>query len=67
MKAIKKQFSTLELVEYRLSNSTRIVYFDTLEEATTFALVQKRLHPRTKKLNGYVKDNVSNKSIQVAF
>lgn len=67
MKTIKKRFSTLELVEYRMSNSTRIVYFDTLEEATQFAFEQKRLHPRSKKITGYVFDSVEKKSIRVAF
>lgn len=65
MKTITKRFSTLELVVYRISNSTRIVYFDTLEEATSEAVGQKRLHPRSKKITGYVYDHVEKKSIRV--
>lgn len=66
MKTIKR-FSTLELVEYRKSNSTRTVYFDTLEEATQFAFEQKRLHPRSKKITGYVFDHSERKQMRVAF
>jgi len=62
-----KRFSTLELRVYRISNSTRCVYFDTFEEADAFAVEQKRLHPRTKKLNGCVFDRETGKGIKVAF
>lgn len=67
MKTIEKRFSTLELVTYRMSNSTKKVYFDTIEEATEKALEQKRLHPRSKKITGYVFDSLERKSIRVAF
>lgn len=62
-----KRFSTLELRVYRISNSTRRVYFDTFEEAAAFAVEQKRLHPRTRKLNGCVTDHETGKFINVAF
>ena len=67
MKTQKKRFSTLELVTYRLSNSTRLVYFDTLEEATKFAFQQKIAHPRSKKINGCVTDHETGSIIKVAF
>lgn len=67
MRTITKRFSTLELVVYRMSNFTKTVYFDTLEEATQFAFEQKRLHPRSKKITGYVYDHFEKKSIRVAF
>lgn len=59
MKTLVKRFSTLELVTYRLSNTTRIVYFDTEKEAKEFAQNQKKLHPRSKKINGFVSENKS--------
>lgn len=62
-----KRFSTLELVTYRLSNRTKVVYFDTLEEATEFAKNQKQLHPRSKKLNGTVWDAQEKMTIKVAY
>jgi hypothetical protein len=61
-----KRFSTLELRVYRLSNSVRTVYFDTLEEATSFAFAQRHAHPRSRKLNGLVIDNVNGNRINVA-
>ena len=57
----RKRFATAELVVYRKSNTTRTVYFDTLEEALTFAREQKKAHPRTKKLIGLVYDHLENK------
>lgn len=65
MKATVKRFSTLELVTYRLSNTTKTVYFDTLEEAIEFATKQKELHPRTKKLNGTVWDSQEKKTHRI--
>ncbi len=67
MKAAVKRFSTLELVTYRMSNSTRVVYFDTLNDATYFAVCQKNKHPRSKKLSGCVTDNETKISTRVAF
>jgi len=67
MKTTKKRFSTLELVTYRMSNSTKVVSFDTIEEATEKALEQKRLHPRSKKISGCVTDNETKMSTRVAF
>ena len=67
MKTTKKRFSTLELVTYRMSNSTKVVSFDTIEEATEKAFEQKRLHPRTKKLSGCVYDSETKMSTRVAF
>jgi len=67
MKTAPKRFSTLELVTYRLSNSTRVVYFDTLQEAADFAFSQKNKHPRSKKLSGCVTDNEKKISTRVAF
>ena len=67
MKTITKRFSTRELVVYRISNAVRTVYFDTIEEATAKAVEQKMLHPRSKKITGYIYDHVEKKSIRVAF
>ena len=57
----RKRYSTTELVVYSMSNTTRTVYFDTLEEAMDFARKQREAHPRTKKLNGAVYDHLDNK------
>jgi hypothetical protein len=64
---MKKRFSTLELVTYRLSNTTRLVYFDTFEEASNFAQNQRFAHPRTRKLNGFVFDSETKESKKVAY
>jgi hypothetical protein len=64
---MKKRFSTLELVTYRLSNTVRLVYFDTFEEASSFAHAQKIAHPRTRKLNGFVFDSETNVYTKVAY
>ena len=61
----RKRYSTTELVVYSMSNSTRTVYFDTLEEAMVFARKQREAHPRTKKLNGAVYDRLDNKYYHV--
>ena len=66
MKTTEKRFTTLELVTYRLSNSTKKVSFDTFEEAKKFAIEQRKLHPRTKKLTGRVFDSIEKKFIIVA-
>ena len=67
MKTITKRFSTSELAVYSRSNAVKTVYFDTIEEATEKAFEQKRLHPRSKKITGYVYDHAEKKSIRVAF
>ena len=63
MKTIEKRFRTLELATYRMSNSTKVAYFDTEKEAVDFAKKQKELHPRTKKLTGTVCDSQEKKTI----
>lgn len=63
MKAEVKRFITLELVTYRLSNTTKTVYFDAEKEAIDFARKQRELHPRTKKLTGTVWDSQEKKTI----
>lgn len=63
MKATVKRFRTLELVTYRLSNSTKVVSFDTEKEAVEFAKKQRELHPRTKKLTNTVWDSEAKKTI----
>ena len=66
MKTEKGRYSTLELVVYRKSNTTRMVYFHEFAEAADFAVVQRNLHPRSKKLNGCVADHETGKLIKVA-
>ena len=67
MKATTKRFTTSELVVYRMSNTTRVASFDTMEEAAAFAVDQKIKHPRSKKLTGMAKDNETGISTRVAF
>ncbi len=47
------------------SNTTRKVSFDTFEEAKAVVEEQRQKHPRSKKFNGYVFDNVEKKSILI--
>lgn len=63
MKATKR-FTTTEVVTYRLSNSTRLVSFDTLEEAKTHLEKEKQLHPRSKKVSKSVYDTQEKKFIR---
>lgn len=63
MKTIEKRFRTLELINYRMSNSTKVAHFDTEKEAVDFAKKQKELHPRTKKLTGTVWDSQEKRTI----
>ena len=56
-----KRFSTTEIVTYRLSNSTRVVLFDTLEEAKAHVEKERELHPRSKKFNPYITDTLEKK------
>lgn len=56
-----KRFTASEIVTYRLSNSTKGVSFDTLEEAVSHVKNEKNLHPRSKKFNPMIKDSVEKK------
>ena len=60
MKAIKR-FTASEIVVYRLSSSTKVVSFDTLEEAIVHVTKERELHPRSKKFNPCIKDTVDKK------
>ena len=60
MKATKR-FTAIEIVTYRLSNSTKVVSFDTLEDAIAHVTKEKELHPRSKKFNPCIKDTVEKK------
>lgn len=51
---MKARFQTKKLVR---SNTTKEVYFNDLESALNLAREQRKIHPRTKKLNGLVFDN----------
>lgn len=64
---ITKRFTTTEIVTYRLSNSTKVVSFDTLEEAIEHVKKEKGLHPRSKKFNPMVRDTQENKSINALY
>lgn len=57
-----KRFTTSEIVTYRLSNSTKLVSFDTIEEAKAHVEKERELHPRSKKFNPRVIDTVERKS-----
>lgn len=57
-----KRFTTTEIVTYRLSNTTKRVSFDTIEEAQAHVEKQRELHPRSKKFNSIVIDTVERKS-----
>ena len=63
MKATKR-FSASEIVTYRLSNSTRLVYFDTIEEAKAHIEKERKLHPRSKKFSTRIFDTVEKKYVQ---
>ena len=65
MKTNEKRFRTTEIVTYRKSNSTKVVSFDTIEEATAHVYKEKQLHPRSKKFNPIVFDSVEKKSVRV--
>ena len=61
MKATKR-FTASEIVTYRLSNATKQVSFDTLEEADKHVKKERDLHPRSKKFNAQIIDTVEKKS-----
>lgn len=56
-----KRFTASEIVTYRLSNSTRQISFDTIEEAQAHVEKERELHPRSKKFNRMVFDTVEKK------
>lgn len=62
MKAIKK-FIASEIVEYRKSNSTKQVSFDTLEEAINHVKKERELHPRSKKFDPIIIEHGTGKRI----
>jgi len=62
MKATAKRFTCSEIVVYRMSNTTKIVSFDTIEEAAEHVKKQRDLHPRSKKFNAQISDTVDRKS-----
>ena len=62
MKATKR-FTATEIVTYRLSNSTKVVSFDTLEEAVAHVKKERELHPRSKKFNPNIFDTVEKKTV----
>ena len=51
-----KRFTTTEIVTYSKSNTTRLVSFDTIEEAIAHVEKEYKLHPRSKKFNHYIND-----------
>lgn len=55
-----KRFSASQIVEYRKSNTTKRVDFDTLEEAVEHVKKERELHPRSKKFDPVVIDNQIN-------
>ena len=56
-----KRFKTTEIATYRISNSARVVSFDTIEEAQAHVERERKLHPRSKKCNSNVFDSVEKK------
>jgi len=56
-----KRFTTTEIKNYRLSNTTKLVSFDTLEEAKSHVEKERELHPRSKKFNPFVIDTENNR------
>ena len=64
MKATVKRFTTTAIKNYRLSNTTCTVSFDTIEEAKSHVESERQLHPRSKKFNPVVLDTVEKKYIR---
>ena len=52
-----KRFQTTGIKNYRLSNATYQVSFDTFEEAVKFVENEREKHPRSKKFNPFIRDN----------
>ena len=63
MKA-NKRFSVSEIVTYRLSNSTKQVSIDTIDEAKNHIENERILHPRSKKFSSKIYDNQDKKVVQ---
>lgn len=62
MKATKR-FTASAIKNYRLSNTTYQVSFDTLEEAKQHVVSERELHPRSKKFNPIIVDTLTKESI----
>ena len=60
-----KRFATTEIVNYRKSNCTKAIYFDTLDEAIAHVKNQKELHPKSKKFNPYIVDIEINPRVRI--
>ena len=58
-----KRFQTTGIKTYRLSNATYQISFDTIEEAKAFIENERDEHPRSKKFNPIIWDNVERKGI----
>ena len=58
-----KRFQTTGIRTYRLSNATYQVSFDTIEEAKSFIENERNEHPRSKKFNQYLFDNLERRRI----
>jgi hypothetical protein len=56
-----KRFTASEIVTYRLSNSVKLVSFDTKKEAKKHIEKERELHPRSKKFSDVVVDTKTNK------
>ena len=62
MKATVKRFTTTAIKNYRLSNTTYAVSFDTIEEARQHVEKEREMHPRSKKFNPIVTDTLEKKN-----
>ena len=58
-----KRFSTTGIKYYTLSNATYDISFDTIEEAKSFIENERNEHPRSKKFNPYLFDNLERRRI----
>ena len=56
-----KRFTASEIVTYRLSNSTKLVSFDTKKEAKKHIENERESHPRSKKFSDIVIDTKTGK------
>jgi len=57
-----KRFRTSEISTYRLTNKTKLVSFDTIEEAKAHIEKERELHPRSKKFSSRVTDVIEKKT-----
>jgi len=62
-----KRFTTTAIVTYGKSNSTKVVSFDTLDEAIAHVRNEKKSHQRSKKFNGMVKDTQTGENINAYY